>query len=105
VTCIDLSNEMVNLCQEKGLNAHVMDFYDLQFPDQSFDAVFALNCLLHVPKANLESVLKEVHRVLRDGGLFFCGVYGGQDTEGIWEMVHRIFNPFCFVNRPIKRRN
>jgi SAM-dependent methyltransferase len=85
VTCVDLSDEMVKLCRDKGLYAQVMDFYNLEFLDQSFDAVYALNCLLHVPKANLDSVLKEIHRVLRDGGLFFCGVYGGQDTEGIWE--------------------
>ncbi len=86
VTATDLSEEMVKLCQAKGLKAQVMDFYNLEFPDQTFDAVFALNCLLHVPKANLELVLKEIHRVLRDGGFFYCGVYGGVDSEGIWEM-------------------
>lgn len=85
VICGDLSEEMVKLCHDKGLIAQVMDFYDLQFLDQSFDAVYALNCLLHVPKANLASVLKEIHRVMRVGGLLFCGLYGGQNTEGVWE--------------------
>jgi ubiquinone/menaquinone biosynthesis C-methylase UbiE len=33
----------------------------------------------------MEQVLGEIRRVLKPGGLFFCGVYGGQDTEGIWE--------------------
>lgn len=85
VTCIDLSGEMVKFCREKGLNAHVMDVSHLQFKDQSFDAVYAMNSLLHIPKADLGHVLREIHRVLRTGGLFFCGVYGGQDTEGVWE--------------------
>jgi ubiquinone/menaquinone biosynthesis C-methylase UbiE len=39
VVCIDLSPEMVKYCQQKGLSAKVTDMADLQFPDQSFDAV------------------------------------------------------------------
>ena len=50
VTCTDLSPEMVALCRAKGLNAHVMDFLSLDFPAESFEMVYALNCLLHVPK-------------------------------------------------------
>ncbi len=39
VTCIDLSTEMVKLCQQKGLTAYMMDMGDLQFPACSFDVV------------------------------------------------------------------
>lgn len=85
VTCIDLSPEMVRLCQQKGLDARLMDMIDLEFPDHSFDAVYALNSLLHVPKEELPTVLQNVHRVLRAEGLFYMGVYGGYDFEGIWE--------------------
>jgi SAM-dependent methyltransferase len=85
VTCVDLSEEMVKRCREKGLIAHCMDFYELIFPPDSFDAVYAMNCLLHVPKSQLAEVLDQINHVLKPGGLFFCGVYGGQDTEGIWE--------------------
>ncbi len=84
VTCTDLSPEMVRLCRQKGLNAHVMDFHHLNFPPASFDAVFALNCLLHVPSVDLDRVLSSIHRVLRPGGLFFYGVYGGYLSEGVW---------------------
>ncbi len=84
VTCIDLSPEMVRFCQEKGLTAHVMDFGALDFPADSFDAVYALNSLLHLPKAELPGVLRNVHTVLAADGLFFLGVYGGFDHEGVW---------------------
>jgi hypothetical protein len=40
---------MVARCRDKGLDAQVMDFSQLNFPAQSFDAVHAMNCLLHVP--------------------------------------------------------
>lgn len=85
VTCTDLSPEMVRLCCAKGLTAYVMDFLHLDFAAESFDAVFALNCLLHVPSADLPQVLAAIHRVLRPGGLFFMGVYGGRFREGVWE--------------------
>ncbi|MFE5318581.1 class I SAM-dependent methyltransferase [Paenibacillus sp. NPDC056579] len=85
ITCIDLSEEMVKHCKAKGLDAAVMDFYNLQFPDRSFDAVYALNCLLHVPKAELGQVLDEIKRVMKEDGLLYMGVYGGKDSEEIWE--------------------
>lgn len=84
VTCTDLSPAMVALCRQKGLRAHVRDFLNLGFAPDSFDAVYALNCLLHVPKRTLPAVLEAIHHLLRPGGLFYLGVYGGRDSEGIW---------------------
>jgi SAM-dependent methyltransferase len=83
VTCVDLSPEMVRLCQQKGLNARLMDMIDLDFPDHSFDAVYSLNSLLHLPKTELPTVLQNIRRVLNPNGLFFLGMYGGYDFEGI----------------------
>ncbi|MBM6618009.1 class I SAM-dependent methyltransferase [Bacillus suaedaesalsae] len=81
----DLSPEMVRLCKEKGLDAKVMDFANLDAPDNYFDSVWAMNCLLHVPKDQISDVLSEIKRVLKPTGLFFMGVYGGENSEGIWE--------------------
>jgi SAM-dependent methyltransferase len=88
VVMTDLSPEMVRLAQAKGLDARVMDFLSLDFPPASFDAVFALNCLLHLPSADLPRVLAAIHRLLRPGGLFFYGVYGGYTFEGVWPEDH-----------------
>ncbi|MBU0596219.1 class I SAM-dependent methyltransferase, partial [Candidatus Bipolaricaulota bacterium] len=85
VVCVDLSPEMVAACRAKGLEAHEMDLAELRFPPKSFDAVYALNCLLHVPKAELPTVLGEIRKVLAPGGLVYLGVYGGIDSEGEWE--------------------
>jgi SAM-dependent methyltransferase len=79
VVATDISPAMVARCQDKGLDARVMDFSQLDFPAGSFDAVHAMNCLLHVPNAELPAVLRSIARVLRPGGLFFLGVYG--DSE------------------------
>jgi SAM-dependent methyltransferase len=80
VVAADLSAVMVEHCRAKGIEAHVMDFLHLDFPVCSFDAVFAMNCLLHVPNHDLPAVLAAVRAVLRPGGLFFVGVYGGNES-------------------------
>ncbi|MFC5814067.1 class I SAM-dependent methyltransferase [Nonomuraea harbinensis] len=82
VVAVDLSPAMVALCREKGVEAHAMDFLSLDFEPGSFDAVYALNCLLHVPDGDLPAVLGAIHTVMRPGGLFFLGVYGGGGLTG-----------------------
>lgn len=83
VVATDLSPEMVARCQAKGIDARVMDVLNLDLEAASFDAVFTFNCLLHVPNADLPDVLERIRLVLRHGGLFYLGVYGGTGEEEI----------------------
>jgi len=85
VVCTDLSTEMARLSKQKRLRVCLMDFTRLAFSPRSFDVVYALNCLLHVPKAELVDVLLGIRAILRPDGLFYMGVYGGYDFEGVWE--------------------
>lgn len=94
VTCIDISEEMVRLCKERGLKAYVMDFYNLVFSNKTFDAVWSMNTLLHVPKNSIGKILKNVNRVLKPNGNFYLGLYGGHKFEGIWE--EDFYNPKRF---------
>jgi hypothetical protein len=57
-------------------------------PPASFDAAYAVNCLLHVPRAELPATLESVREVIRPGGLFYWGQYGGRDSEGVYEGDH-----------------
>jgi SAM-dependent methyltransferase len=81
VVAVDLSNEMVKNCREKSIEAYELDFYNLSFLNKKFDCIYAINTLLHVPKNDLCHVLNEINLVLETGGLFYMGLYGGQDTE------------------------
>ena len=92
VTAVDLSPEMVRKCQEKGLTAAVRDVKHLDFPSESFDAVFTLNCLLHVPNADLPEALSAIRTVLRPGGLLFVGLWGGESVEGVRPEDQRFFS-------------
>jgi SAM-dependent methyltransferase len=80
VVAVDLSPAMVEHCRAKGIEAHVADFLRLDVPGGSFDAVYAMNCLLHVPNRDLPAVLAAIRAVLRPGGLFFLGVFGGTES-------------------------
>lgn len=84
VKCIDISSAMIELCKDKGLDAEVMDFYNLDFEEQ-FDGIWSMNTLLHVPKMSIRYVLKGVKKVLKPRGIFYLGIYGGSSTEGIYE--------------------
>jgi len=81
VTAIDISASMVKNCREKSIEAYETDFYQLSSLGRKFDSVWALNTLLHVPKPDLPHVLKEINQVLKINGLFYMGLYGGDDTE------------------------
>mgnify|MGYP002507984805 CR=1 FL=1 len=81
VTAVDISSENIRYCREKGLEAYELDFYDLSALHKKFDCIYALNTLLHVPKTDLPKVFQEIHTVLERDGLFYLGVYGGEDNE------------------------
>lgn len=96
VLATDLSPVMVAHCRAKGLDARVADFLNLDVPPASFDAVYAFNCLLHVPNADLSATLEAIRTVLRPGGLFFLGVYRGRGNEGPLERDDHV--PFRFFS-------
>lgn len=81
VVAVDLSSEMVKICKDKLIEAYELDFYNLLALNRTFDCVWSMNSLLHVPKPDLPQVFSEINNALNDNGLFYMGVYGGVDTE------------------------
>lgn len=77
VTAIDLSETMISLCKENGIEAQLMDIENLTFADQSFDGIRAATSLLHIPKANLHNVIKKIYDILKDNGILHVSVKEG----------------------------
>ena len=69
VLATDLSDEMIKMCQKRGLEATTFDLYDLEKLENNFDAIFSLN------------VLERIYNTLNENGIFFYGVYGGIEEE------------------------
>lgn len=81
VLATDLSPKMIEACKQRGVNAQVLDLYDITSLHKQFDAIYSLNVLLHIPKKDLKKVLAGIHDALAPNGIFFYGVYGGVEKE------------------------
>lgn len=96
VVATDLSPEMVSRCRAKGLDARTTDVLSLDFPEASFDTVWTINCLLHVPNTHFSEALMTIRKLLVPSGLLFLGVYGGEPFEGTqpddWHEPPRFFS-------------
>ena len=83
VAGIDLSAEHVRLAREAGVDACVATAQALPYADGSFDAVWSMSVLMHMPDADLHEALAEMARVLVPGGVAAFGLWGGDDVEGV----------------------
>ncbi len=71
---IDLSEEMLAVANAKlpeQVRLFLGDSESLPFPDNSFDVVYCNDSFHHYPAP--QKVLREVHRVLKQGGTFLMG--------------------------------
>ena len=77
---IDTSWEQVEksrrFCQAHGveLNLGQADMRQIPFEDESFDYVYEQYAMCHLSKAGTGAAVREMHRVLRAGGLCLLGV-------------------------------
>ena len=100
----DLSEGMMTAAKENigsrsNVSFRVIDIQDIPYEEGAFDAVIANMMLYHVP--DLEKGLKEVRRVLKEGGNFYCATYGEHgimeylsvllSDDGLKEKVNRSF--------------
>jgi SAM-dependent methyltransferase len=72
---VDAAPEAIALCQKRGLdNVQRGDIGALPFADASFDAVICSSVLYHQWVKDLPGATRELHRVLRTGGLLLVNV-------------------------------
>ena len=86
-----------NLRQYEKIEYKVIDIQDIPFEQDSFDIVIANMMLYHVP--DIEKGLREVRRVLKDGGIFYCATYG---EHGIIEYLSGILSTYGMEDRTNK---
>ncbi|KPQ24745.1 MAG: ArsR family transcriptional regulator [Halomonas sp. HL-48] len=80
VVGIDTSQEMVDAAQARGINARMMDAYQMPF-DREFDAVFS-NATLHW-LLDPQAVLASIKRALKPGGRFVTEFGGHGNVAAI----------------------
>jgi SAM-dependent methyltransferase len=82
VLATDASPAMVAACRAKRLTARLGDVRGLR-AETAFDAAYSMNCLLHVPNADLAESLASIRELIVPGGLVYLGLWGGDSFEGV----------------------
>jgi len=77
VLCVDISEKMIELCKRKGLKAEITDIEHLTLPAQSFDGIWAMASLLHIPKSNITNVINSIAEILTPKGILAISVKEG----------------------------
>ncbi len=95
---IDGSKSFLKVAKEnnpKG-NFRLMDFYDLDFNLKSFDGVWSVATLLHIPKRRILKILKKINKLLRKNGVAVFSVKEGKGEKLIHQEkyggVDRLFS-------------
>lgn len=70
---VDLSSGMLKSAKEKGLKVTQANVINLPFKDNTFDVVYSLKVLPHVPK--IREALKEISRVTKKKGVLILEFY------------------------------
>jgi len=77
-----------------GIDYRTIDIQEIPFGEGSFDVVIANMMLYHVP--DLYRGLKEVRRVLKKDGTFYCATFG---EKGMMDYIYSLFSAYHVKNK------
>lgn len=83
---IDYSTDAINQAQKNLENTPYQniikysqaDFFNIPYPDETFDLAFCSNSLMYFPNLKKEKILKEQKRVVKKGGRIASKEYDGE---------------------------
>jgi sterol 24-C-methyltransferase len=89
---IEKANKSLDSILKKQITFQVMDYTSLDFPDETFDAVYTMETLVHAP--DCLRALQEFHRVLKPHGKLVLFEYSlrpfsdpPSDEENTWKLI------------------
>lgn len=90
ITISDISQGMVNDARENlkdinNISYNCFDCHHIPYDDKSFDLVIANHLMFYLK--DIPTMLKEVKRVLKPNGYFFCSTYGKNHMKEITILV------------------
>ncbi len=88
-----LDQAKATLRNQSGIEYRRIDIQDIPFADQTFDVVIANMMLYHVP--DLQKAIREVNRVLKADGTFYCATYG---EHGMMEYIYSLFAQLFYLH-------
>ena len=91
ITAIDLDEKMIQIARrtihDETITFQVMDASKLDFPNESFDAIFDFGMIHHIP--NWKDCIGELRRVLKGGGKLILEEYSLDTFSGFPGLLYR----------------
>ena len=91
ITAIDLDEKMIQIAQrtihDETTTFQIMDASKLDFPNESFDAIFDFGIIHHIP--NWKECIEELRRVLKEGGKLILAEYSLETFSGFPGKLYR----------------
>ena len=90
LTLSDISEGMIidakeNLKSINNITYKVIDCLSIPYPDNHFDIIIANHVMFYIN--DTKQALKEISRVLKPNGVFYCSAYGNKHMKEITELV------------------
>jgi SAM-dependent methyltransferase len=101
VVGVDLSFDQLSHAQPRGLLPVMATARTLPFADATFEALWTMSTLMHIPDSAIDAALAELRRVLAPGAVAAIGVWGGPDIEGVGDLGR--YGPRLFSRRSDQR--
>lgn len=95
--CLDISEEMLNLCKAKGLKTLKINIEKLFLPEKSFAGIWSYTCLTTIPKKKVWKIINKLHKILKSDGVLFLGLIEGT-FEG-WKKADQKYSFQRYVSR------
>ena len=88
---IDLSPAMIERAKREhpGIEFQVGDMRALTLPDEQLGGIAAFYSLIHIPRADVTAVLRELRRVLQPEGILLISFHRGDEVrhfDQLWEL-------------------
>jgi len=80
---IDLSNRFIEISQAKVPKAKFikMDMRNINFPVNSFDGIWSMASILHIPKLEVKDTIIKFREVLKTNGIIYISVKLGEGEK------------------------
>lgn len=95
----DISDGMINAARKNlgdDFSYMMIDCHNIPFKKEYFDAVIANHVLFYLH--DLDEGIKEIHRVMRKNGIFYCSTYGRNHMKEITQLVKEFDSQIVLSN-------